>query len=58
MVVPTGVFQWKDIAELAKDVSDDALNNRLRSQAVNKACVLIFTVSVMNIVNRNRTHLT
>ena len=50
MVVPPGVFQWKDIAELAKDVSDDALNNRLRSQAVNKACALIFTVSVMSIV--------
>lgn len=37
------VYSWKEVAGLAKGVSDDALNDRLRNQAVNKPCALIFT---------------
>ena len=37
------------MAGLAKEVSEDALNSRLRAQAVNKACMLIFTVSTIQL---------
>ncbi|KAI0214317.1 hypothetical protein LSAT2_000559 [Lamellibrachia satsuma] len=43
------VYSWKEMAGLAKEVSENALNNRLRAQAVNKACMLIFTVSTIQL---------
>lgn len=40
------VLQWKEFLEVGKAVPDSELEERIRGQAPNKCCTLIYTVSV------------
>lgn len=39
-------MQWEDVMKLGKEQSDDELNHRLKSIAVNQCCTLVYTVCI------------
>ncbi len=48
--VKMNLFQWSEFMEIGKEVPEEELIDRIRGQAPNKCCTLIYTVSRISLV--------